>query len=405
MASEKKKRKKARKLLRKAQQMEPYRPGQHLSPADLMRRYYGTGVSYTGLSGGGAPGGGGGGGLSALLLEVGKLGGQLNALLSQRKKETTATESMGIPASAAAAPEPAPAPIPEPPTPPPPPPPRTRPVPNVTGMRREREETDYAERFDTQRPRTNQPLVDGVNRLMEEQQRRNARPANNLLAQIMPPPPPVARVRALEDAPRGVERPARRRRTEAFVEDVEEEDGPYYPREGEVPLIAYSAPPEPLPPVVQVPVPSSDALAGMTEADSTPPLESPATDPIVLEPVGATTSSEFEEPVAETGASFLITPSEVEVPAQLPPAPVIHAVSIATESDPYQDNVSDSEVPEIRRPSSGLFPKRMDLPSKAEVEFVNTGSYIEPAPYPPMPTEEDIKRYAKEQARLFRPKK
>ena len=97
MASEKKKRKKARKLLRKAQQMEPYRPGQHLSPSDLMRRYYGTGISYTGLSGGGAPGGGGGGGLSALLLEVGKLGGQLNALLSQRKKETTATESMGDP--------------------------------------------------------------------------------------------------------------------------------------------------------------------------------------------------------------------------------------------------------------------------------------------------------------------
>ena len=185
---DRKQKKKAKRAVRKANAMEPYRPGRYLTPMDLMKRYYGNGVSYSGMSGGGAPSGGNSG-LSGLLAEVVKIGGQLHGLLEGRKASKTVHENMGItetPPPVATAPEPTPPPTTGPSTPfarPPAPPMENRLV--VHGRRRGRESDEYSEPLETQRPRNERAIVEGTNRLMEEGARRWAstrqRNSSNLL--------------------------------------------------------------------------------------------------------------------------------------------------------------------------------------------------------------------------------
>ncbi len=379
MASDKKRKKKARKALRRAQQLEPYRPGRQLSPMELMRRYYGTGVSYTGMSGGGAGGGGGsGGGLSSLLLEVGKIGGQLNALLAdKRKKEKTVTESMGIPA------EPAPStPAPATPVPEPEPEPESTPLPPVSGMRRRREEMEQDSRIDTQRARTNQSIVDGMNRFAEEAARRyGTTPANQVVAQITQPPTPsyLPGMQRIMDEWRHGERPSRKRpASDVIVEDVDEEDedGPKFPREGEIPLIEYTAP-EPTPsPVVFVPIKPEDALAGMIEQDEET-VNFPSAEPTTLTTQEAVvTDGNLEEPVAESGAESLVQPTPVEPVVELPtPTPGV-----------FFDNLRKKKSKVETMVGTGEF---MDQPP--------TAAPTPNPPPPPEPTEEDLARLEKEQ--------
>ncbi len=174
-----KQKKKAKRAVRKANAMEPYRPGKYLTPMDLMKRYYGNGVSYSGMSGGGAPSSGPG--LTGLLGEVMKIGGALNSLLESKKATRSIQANMGIDAAppVAAAAEPTPPPSGPNTTPfarPPAPPMENRLV--VPGRRRGRETDEFYEPLDTIRRRTEREIVDGVNRTMEEGARRwaNTRP-------------------------------------------------------------------------------------------------------------------------------------------------------------------------------------------------------------------------------------
>lgn len=179
---DKKKKKVLRRALRKANQLEPYRPGKALTPMDLMRRYYGSGVSYSGMSGGGAPSTSG---VSGLLGEMTKIGGLLNSLL-EKQRGTGIHGSMGIsetPPPMGVPPPPAPAPRAPNHTQPPAPP-----VEAVLGRRRGRDTDDYSEPLDTQRQRTEANIVDGVNRTMEEGVRRWSARQQGRIRFIEPPP-------------------------------------------------------------------------------------------------------------------------------------------------------------------------------------------------------------------------
>ena len=187
--------------------MEPYRPGKYLTPMDLMKRYYGNGVSYSGMSGGGAPSSGPG--LTGLLGEVMKIGSALNSLLESKKATRSIQANMGIDATppVAAAPEPTPPPPPSGPntTPfarPPAPPMENRLV--VPGRRRGRETDEFYEPLETQRRRTEREIVDGVNRTMEEGARRwaNTRPRQSSdLLRIAGPEQQLVEPMMLSDVP------------------------------------------------------------------------------------------------------------------------------------------------------------------------------------------------------------